>query len=258
MKTIKSGDIFTNKKGLEFVVIDYSGAFDVTVMFSNGFVRKTRADHVKSGSVRNPTHPEVFGIGFIGDGIHKSRVNGKETEKYRHWHGMMTRCYSKGAKGVSPTYLGCTVCDEWHDFQAFSDWFDVNYIDGYHLDKDIISHGNKVYSPDKCMFVHRHTNSIFNKPKKESDLPLGISRTSGKDNYYSARCWVNGSHEEKCSHSISELILWYAERKTESVITHAEEYYPNNSKMMELLTCKLEHFLGLSDTIELSTGDSQQ
>lgn len=214
MGTLKVGDKFSNKKGLEFVVVDYSGSLDVTVMFSNGFVRKTRSAHAKNGSVKNPTHPEIFGVGFIGDGAHKSRANGKETEKYKHWHGMMTRCYSKGAKGVSPTYSGCTVCDEWHNFQSFSDWFNTHYIDGYHLDKDIIRHGNKIYSPDTCIFVHRHTNSMFNKPKKKSNLPLGISRTSGKDNYYSARCWVDGVHEEKCSNDIDELSAWYKAMKT--------------------------------------------
>ena len=75
----------------------------------------------------------------------------------------MFRCYSEKSRAENPTYVGCTVCREWHNFQNFAKWYDDNYpSDGheYHLDKDILIDGNKEYSPVACMFVTRAENNI--------------------------------------------------------------------------------------------------
>ena len=72
---------------------------------------------------------------------------------------MMERCYSEHRKEKAPTYIGCSVSPEWHNFQVFAVWFYENYIDGYELDKDIKIKGNKVYCPDACMFVSPADNS---------------------------------------------------------------------------------------------------
>ena len=45
------------------------------------------------------------------------------------------------------------------------------------LDKDILYKGNKVYSPDTCVFVPQGINSLFVKANKlRGDLPIGVSR----------------------------------------------------------------------------------
>ena len=59
-----------------------------------------------------------------------------------------------------PTYIGCTVCIEWNNFQNFAGWFNENYIEGYDLDKDIKVNGNKVYSPVTCLIVTPKENTI--------------------------------------------------------------------------------------------------
>jgi len=73
---------------------------------------------------------------------------------------MINRCYSEKSHKRHPTYKECTVCDEWHNYQTFADWFDNNYIDEYHLDKDIKVEGNRVYSPAFCGFVPQSDNTI--------------------------------------------------------------------------------------------------
>lgn len=73
---------------------------------------------------------------------------------------MLKRCYL--SKGKERVYSDCEVCEEWRDFQEFASWFDENYPnDGrdYDLDKDIKVEGNRIYSPETCMFVSRQENS---------------------------------------------------------------------------------------------------
>jgi len=73
---------------------------------------------------------------------------------------MLERCHSPQMLKKNPTYIGCSVCSEWHDFQVFCEWFYDNYIEGYHLDKDIKVDNNKIYSPETCLFVKAGDNSI--------------------------------------------------------------------------------------------------
>lgn len=154
------GRVFSSSNCGDFTVEEYVNSANVTVRFlDTGGLKKTKYCHVLSGGVRDDMMPVHYGVGFIGSGIHRSKVAGKKTTCYLKWAAMLQRCYS----GRSPTYADCFVCDEWHNFQNFADWFYENYPkDGhdYHLDKDIKVNGNKVYSPDACMFVTAVENIV--------------------------------------------------------------------------------------------------
>lgn len=160
----KAGDIFESNNCGKFIIMSYSGALDVVIKFVNtGTVLRTGSSKIKSGAIRDYFMPIIFGIGFFGDGIHKANVNGKDTKCYKAWYGMMTRCYSDAYHKARPTYIGCSVCEDWHDFQCFAVWYHENYpSDGgrYQLDKDIKIDGNKVYSPLSCMFVTLAENNV--------------------------------------------------------------------------------------------------
>lgn len=73
------------------------------------------------------------------------------------WHSMINRCYNVkdkcyktyGAKGVY-------VCNDWLYFSNYLYWFMDNYIEGYHVDKDILKEG--YYSPDTCLFISPKEN----------------------------------------------------------------------------------------------------
>ena len=104
----------------------------------------------------------VYGVGFIGNGVNCCSASGQHTKSYSTWKEMIRRCYSGAFHIKNPTYKDCTVCDEWHDFQNFANWFEDNYPKGvvlYQLDKDIKLKGNKVYSPATCLFVTKGDNS---------------------------------------------------------------------------------------------------
>lgn len=54
------------------------------------------------------------------------------------------------------------------------------------LDKDILVKGNKVYSPDTCVFVPHSINGLFtgcNKGRNKRKYPLGVYYDSGKKKY---------------------------------------------------------------------------
>tara|TARA_R110000744_G_scaffold380201_1_gene500145 strand:- start:1165 stop:1539 length:375 start_codon:yes stop_codon:yes gene_type:complete len=75
---------------------------------------------------------------------------------------------------------------------VFADWFFLNYTDGLHLDKDILKQGNRVYSPDTCVFVSYQVNSLFiNRKRGRGKCRLGVSWSSGMKKFVS-NCRDNG------------------------------------------------------------------
>ena len=143
-----------------FKIVKYTDAENVLIEFiSTGYQSIVQAGCVVRGNVKDRLAPSVFSVGFLGEGIYKVSINCKLTKQYRVWVHMLERCYCPKRLDKYPTYIGCTVSDEWHNFQVFAAWFDDNYIDGYHLDKDIKIKGNKCYSPDACSFVTAKENT---------------------------------------------------------------------------------------------------
>lgn len=128
-----------------------------------GFEEIVEAGNVRSGEVKDKLARIVYGVGFIGN--EKLSISGGTNKKraYTAWRNMLKRCYCDKFQEERPTYIGCTVCEEWHDFQNFARWFNENYPnDGvvYHLDKDLKFINNKEYSPDSCVFVPSAVNTF--------------------------------------------------------------------------------------------------
>lgn len=106
-------------------------------------------------------------------------VDGKPIKSYTTWRGMIQRCYSADCQKKHPTYIGCSVAQEWHSFAAFEKWYTENYIEGLHLDKDILVSGNKQYSADLCVFVSQALNGLLTDcARARGALPLGVSTNS--------------------------------------------------------------------------------
>lgn len=77
---------------------------------------------------------------------------------YTAWKSMLRRCYSTACKNRQPAYKDVTCCEEWLLFSNFKKWMEQQDWRGKQLDKDIISPGNKQYSPVNCAFVRQATN----------------------------------------------------------------------------------------------------
>lgn len=123
----------------------------------------------------------------FGVGKHKARVNGKITPAYNAWNNMLVRCYDEEYQRKKPTYIGCSVCEEWHNFQNFAGWYYINHpqeSSGYCLDKDLLVIGNRKYGPDLCIFIPNEINCfITDSSAMRGDLMIGVTKPSDSKNF---------------------------------------------------------------------------
>lgn len=196
LKEEREGMIFTNNEGCQFKVIEYAGATSVKIQFldKNGYCMITAWSSIISGQIKNPYYPSICEIGYMGKGRYKTRDNQKDTLAFLTWKNMISRCYSTTHQ--YHTYKDCIVCEEWHNFQTFAQWFNDNYYscseERMNLDKDILIKGNKTYSPETCVFVPQHINALFIKSNaSRGDYPIGI-----------ALCPVRGKIKVGCMNKI--------------------------------------------------------
>ena len=123
------------------------------------------------------------------------RINGKRLvmPAYRAWNNMLTRCYSDKFHIKQPTYIGCTVSEDWLYFTSFKQWHDDNYVDGRQLDKDLLIKGNKIYSPNTCVYIPSALNTLLNdRAAERGNYPIGVSFNKEKRKY-----------ETRCKHPAS-------------------------------------------------------
>ena len=120
-------------------------------------------------------------IGYV-DGKRKTKLDWF-CPFYRAWKGMLTRCYSVKYQERYPTYKGCTVSKEWLTFTNFKNWMMTQDWQYKHLDKDLLFEGNKVYSPETCVFVSPMVNSFtIDQGSKRGEFLIGVAwhKKSGK------------------------------------------------------------------------------
>ena len=137
---------------------------------------------------------KVYGVG-INDADYVTQKNavvgGKRKQEWRCpyysvWHDMLKRCYSESFHKKQPTYIGCTVAEEWKIFSNFRSWMEAQDWQDNQLDKDLLIEGNKEYSPSRCVFLPHLINSfMIDRGVYRGDLPIGVSRDGGK---YTAYC----------------------------------------------------------------------
>lgn len=185
------GEIGVNNQGLNMIIIKCINAHNIDIQFDNGYISKNKEyGNFKNGQIKNLYYPSVCGIGFVGEGKYKTRLNGKKTIQYESWQHMLKRCYDEKELSKYPTYIGCEICEELLCFQNFGKWHDENYytVDGEEmcLDKDILIKGNKIYSPETCIFAPERINILFTKSDSaRGEFPIGVCYNKENDNFIS-------------------------------------------------------------------------
>ena len=137
----------------------------------------------------------VYGVG-INDRSVAATLNGKITKEYSLWSDMLKRCYSKPFHEKWPTYIGCSVSDNFKHYHLFHAWCQTQIgfgKEGYHLDKDLLIKSNKLYSEDTCVFIPKELNTILLKTAAGRGLlPIGVTQ-QGKG--FRARCSIDGKEK---------------------------------------------------------------
>lgn len=171
-KIDRTGEVNYNNFGSKMIIIEYRKAIDIDIYFPkyNWTAENVQYGNFKKGNVACPYERSIYGVGYLGEGKYKIWENGKQTKCYKVWCSMLQRCYDSKYKEKHLTYIDCEVCEEWLCFQNFAEWYYNNYyeVEGerMHLDKDILVKGNKIYSPDNCIFVPERINTLFTKCNK--------------------------------------------------------------------------------------------
>lgn len=137
----------------------------------------------------------IFGVGHFDVSFPRSiRINGRQHNHsaYSVWNSMLRRCYAQRTVKMARNYAGCSVCDEWLYFSNFLTFYKAWHRENYALDKDLLMPGNKVYSPERCVFVPQALNNFtLDRACARGDYPLGVcwDKQRGK---FKANIRVNG------------------------------------------------------------------
>ena len=227
----RTGEEKINNFGSVMIIKEYRNYDDIDVHFPKyNFTKEhVQYDKFKKGEISCIYERRTYGVGYIGNGKYVASINGKHTKCYMIWKNMLRRCYDPKSIEKRPTYKGCEVSPEWHDFQVFSDWFQTNYYEiedeRMALDKDILCKGNKIYSPDTCIFVPNKINTLFIKSNgSRGDYPVGVYYNKSNKKYI-AQCKINEKQKHLgCYDTPEEAFQVYKNFKEKYIKEVAEEY----------------------------------
>ena len=156
-KSLNSGD---------FKILKYNNKKNVKIQFLNtGFEVVVELGHIRDGGVKDRYAPSVFGVGVSGT-KYPITINGVKTKEYGLWVRMLERCYSDAYQKKQPTYIPCKVSDKFKSYEYFYEWChrQVGFANlRWHLDKDLLVKGNKIYSENTCVFIPAEINSVLTK-----------------------------------------------------------------------------------------------
>lgn len=153
------GEVLTSKSSGDYEVLEYLQRGRYLVRFlATRYTKQAATKEVRNGSVKDPYFPNIACVGFVGEGDYRPITHNKI---YDVWRDMLRRCYTPSSTRTAKDYAGCTVCKHWHNFQNFAKWADNRYSADLRLDKDLLVLGNKIYSPETCVFVPVEINSFF-------------------------------------------------------------------------------------------------
>lgn len=180
----------------------------------------------------------VYGVGVSEDGKYKRSYfkDGKnhKTSEYELWKNMLARCHSPVMNKLRPRYVGCSVSENFKNFQWFAEWCNnqigFNQPD-FQLEKDILFKNNKIYSEDTCRFVPRSVNMLLAKSNaSRTDLPIGVRLSPKGDKYY-AYCGNLHSKDTKgkgfvgAFDTVTEAFNAYKKKKEELIVYEASKWY---------------------------------
>ena len=159
---MRQGCTFKSLSGDVAFVKEYRKAREVVIQFEDGTETTVISCNLRNGEFRNRNKPSIYGVGVIGYGKSGYLKGNVHTKEYKVWYSMIDRCYSPRQSTENPSYIGCSVCEDWRNFQTFCKWYEQQpnaYKDNFDIDKDLRIIGNRIYSPAGCSLVPDDVNS---------------------------------------------------------------------------------------------------
>ena len=172
---------------------------------------------------------KVLGIGYCSTNLKSRGADGKQKRVYKTWQNMLKRCYDIKYHEKHPTYIGCTVSEDWHDFANFEKWYNDNYYEipgeRTECDKDLLVRDNKIYCPEHCRFVPQSINLLtIDSGAIRGQWPIGVSFRK-KNNKFIARLKIDAKEKHLGYFSTPEqAFLVYKEAKQNEIKRKANLY----------------------------------
>ena len=223
------GKICKSKSSGDFKIVKYNDSKDVEIQFlKTGYETSVQLTNIRNGNVKDPYSPSVFGVGVLGT-KYPSKVNGVITKEYDLWHSMLERCYSDSYKKKYPTYEGCEVSDNFKSYEYFYEWCHSQIgfgNEGWHLDKDLLIKGNKVYSEDSCIFIPQEINTLLTKSTASRGEHLIGVYWNKTNKAFRARVNKNKGKQEHLGYFNTEIEAFkaYKEAKESFIKEQAEKW----------------------------------
>lgn len=150
---------------------------------------------------------------------------------YNSWKGMLDRCYSPKFHLKRPTYIGCSLAEEWHLLSNYKLWYDENYVEGWQLDKDLLFPRNKIYSAETCVFLPQALNSLLTfRVNDRGELPLGVHWHNTLKRYRAGCKNRNGKRLETDFNNPTDAHFFYLKKKISVIDSYLNEDYNDRIK----------------------------
>ena len=233
------GKVCKSKSSGDFKVLKYNDSKNVEIQFlKTGYETVVQLTNIKSGKVKDRYLPSVYNVGILGS-KYPSKVNGRNTKEYDLWYSMLRRCYSDNSKKKRPTYEGCEVSDNFKSYEYFYEWCQSQVgfgVEGWHLDKDLLVKGNKVYSESTCVFLPSEINMVLVKhTPSRGKHPIGVSWYS-KSKTFIAQVNKNKGKPENLGYFKTEIEAFNAYKQLKNLLLKNKLITGNQKLTPELTT----------------------
>lgn len=205
---ICNGKVYPTNNYGEVVVLEARSSNEIVVKFlKTGYVKKCKAISLVRGNVLGL----IYDRGWKGDAPSKDS-SGNILRSYDCWRRILHRTHQSWWD-LHPTYNNVEVCEEWYHYDTFLGWYENNCTDSsWDLDKDLLSIGGGIYSPDTCCFLPEKINKAIVMRGN------GVHKRRGSYEVYHRGKYLGGGND------YTELLNLYADTKRGYVRGLAEEF----------------------------------
>lgn len=246
-----------NKQGCLMKIVEYNKSFDIVVEFQDEHKYRVNSTYsnFKTGCIKNPYYPVVYGVGVVGNKYITVDENSKSTKEYVIWYHILQRCFDEKWKEKYPWYKDTKCCDEWLYYPNFYEWLhsQPNFDKWYNgkrwaIDKDILVKGNKLYSPKVCCLVPQSVNCLFLKrDAARGEYPLGVRYENGKFKAVCQNSLIGKSEELGCYFTIEEAFNAYKIYKEDIIKQIAEIEYKDGNITKQCYKAMINYKVEIDD-----------